>query len=196
MLVESVRRARANEVSAAEERLFRLLNERSDSVHVPVWAVMQSGSFAAVWVVAGELLRRGQPRRAAAAAIVGTIVWGGVKKVKPVVGRGRPERHLDEVIVRGHAQTGLGYPSGHTAVAFTLALIATGDSSPAKRVAALTVAGVTGAARMYVGAHLPLDVAGGIAIGLLSGRAANAALVDHSGRRSNGRHDSTNRSSH
>jgi len=183
-------------VSAAEERVFHLFNDRPDAIHAPVWAVMQSGSFAAVFVVAGDLLRRGQRRRAVAAAIAGTIAWGGVKKLKPMIGRGRPEHHLDEVKVRGEAQTGLGYPSGHTAVAFTLAIIATGESSRAGRAAAMTAAGVTGAARMYVGAHLPLDVVGGLAIGVLGGRAANAALAARSGRRSNGVHGRANRASH
>jgi len=195
-LIDTVRRAKTSQVSAAEERVFRLFNDRSDAIHVPVWAVMQSGSLAAVFVVAGDLLRRGQRRRAVAAAIAGTIAWGGVKKVKPMIGRGRPEHHLDEVTVRGEAQSGLGYPSGHSAVAFTLALIATGESSRAKQVAALTVAGVTAAARMYVGAHLPLDIAGGVAIGVLGGRAANAALVDEGRRGSNGRHGRSNCSTH
>ena len=39
---------------------------------------------------------------------------------------------------------------------------------PAKRLALVT-AGVVGLSRMYVGAHLPLDVAGGAALGLAVG---------------------------
>ena len=109
----------------------------------------------------------------ASALVAGTIVWAGVKLVKPVIGRGRPQHHLDRVSVRGQAQTGLGYPSGHSAVALTLALAAARDSRPATRAAAVSVAGATGVARMYVGAHLPHDVAGGLAIGLLIGQAAN-----------------------
>jgi undecaprenyl-diphosphatase len=163
-------------VTQAEERVFRLANGAPDIAHLPVWAVMQSGSLAAVFVVAAELARRRRPHRATAAVIVGTAVWGGVKAVKPIIGRGRPSRHLDRVAVRGPQQTGLGYPSGHAAVALTLALIATRDGTPLARVGAVCVAGFTGAARMYVGAHLPYDVAGGLAIGALSGRAANAAL--------------------
>ena len=172
-LFESARRARTHEVGAAEERAFRIFHDGPDEIHGPVWAVMQSGSLAAVYVVAGDLLRRGRPRHAALAVITGTAVWGGVKSVKPHIGRGRPERHLDQVSVRGQAQTGLGYPSGHAAVSLTLALIATRDSAPGTRAAAIVVAAVTGGARMYVGAHLPLDVVGGFAIGALCGRIAN-----------------------
>ncbi len=113
--------------------------------------------------------------------------------VKPLIGRGRPEKHLEDVVVRGQAQTGLGYPSGHCAVAFALALIVGSESGPAARVVLLTLAGTTAVARMYVGAHLPLDIVGGVAIGVLGGRATNRALVAREVPHSNGRHGGTNR---
>lgn len=169
-VLESARRARARKVSATEERVFRLFNDGPDRIHLPVWVVMQSGSLAAVFVVAGGILRRGRRRSAVLAAVTGTAVWGGIKAVKPLVGRGRPDDHLERVVVRGHPQTGLGYPSGHAAVSLTLALIATHDRRRAVRAAGIGVAGVTAGARMYVGAHLPLDVVGGLAIGALCGR--------------------------
>jgi membrane-associated phospholipid phosphatase len=37
------------------------------------------------------------------------------------------------------------------------------------RFAATGLAAITGSARMYVGAHLPWDVAGGFAMGVLAG---------------------------
>lgn len=178
VLADSARRARTHKVSEAEEQIFRLANDVTDGVHIPVWAVMQSGSLAAVFVIAGEQHRRGNRTTAAASLIAGVLVWGGVKVIKPRIGRGRPERHLKDVSVRGGAQTGLGYPSGHAAVATTLALVATRNSSWPCKAAAIAVAGFTGGARMYAGAHLPLDVAGGTAIGVLCGRATNA-ILDH-----------------
>ena len=183
VLLQSARRARTHGVGTVEERVFRKFNRAPDAVHVPVWVVMQSGSLAAVFVVAGQLLLGRRARVAVVTAIAGTAVWGGVKLVKPLVGRGRPEHHLDGVLVRGQPQTGLGYPSGHSAVALTLALVATRDRSPVVRIAAMAVAGATGGARMYVGAHLPLDVAGGLAIGILSGRAVNAVVEPKPGHR-------------
>lgn len=175
-VADSARRARARSVGPSEERLFRLLNGCPDGCHPPVWMVMQSGSLASVFVVAGVLYHRQRRRSAVAAAIVGTAVWAGVKAVKPLVGRGRPADHLAGVSVRGLPQSGLGYPSGHAAVAMALALIATRGCGLTARTAAVTIAGVTGGARIYVGAHLPLDVAGGYAIGVLGGRAAEELL--------------------
>ena len=173
-LLVTARRARTSDVGPAEERCFRAFNAAPDPIHAPVWVVMQSGSLAAVYVVAGEMMRRGRTRDAAVIAVAGTAVWGGVKAVKPLIGRGRPAHHLSEVSVRGQVQTGLGYPSGHAAVSMTLALVATRGADPLVVAAALAASGITGAARMYVGAHLPLDVAGGFAIGVLCGRIAAA----------------------
>jgi membrane-associated phospholipid phosphatase len=175
-ILNSARQARTHKVGTIEESVFRTWNDLPDRIHPPVWAIMQSGSLAAVFVTAAELLRREQKQTAATTLIAGTIAWGGVKAIKPLVGRGRPEHLLDGVAVRGHAQTGLGFPSGHAAVAATIAITATASSRPAVHAAAAAIVGTTGLARMYVGAHLPHDVVGGLAIGLLWGRAANNAL--------------------
>ena len=181
VLAESARRARSLEVSAPEERVFRAANDAHDGLHLPIWAVMQSGSLSSVFVTGAVLHWRKRPQAAKAAVIAGTAVWAGVKAVKPGCGRGRPDRHLENVSVRGQPQTGLGYPSGHAAVALTLALIAARTDKPRIRAGAITAAGLTGAARMYVGAHLPLDIAGGFAIGVLAGQATNAVTERWSG---------------
>lgn len=182
VLFKTTRDARRHTVAEPEERVFRAVNKAPGSLHKPVWLVMQSGSLSAVFVVAGALLRARRPRAAITAAVAGTGVWAGVKLVKPLIGRGRPEHHLEEVTVRGKPQSGLGYPSGHAAVATTLALIATRDQKRALRCGLLAIAGLTGGARMYVGAHLPLDVAGGFAAGVLCGNAANAVVSHNAGR--------------
>lgn len=162
--------ARTRRVSPAEERVFRAVNDLPDALHLAVWPVMQMGSLGAVFVTAGAVRHRtGDVRRAVVVAGVGTAVWGGIKLVKPLVGRGRPADLLDGVRVRGPAQSGLGFPSGHAAVSMTLALMAT--STPRARSAALAAAAVTGISRIYVAAHLPLDVVAGMAAGWLVGPA-------------------------
>jgi len=99
-------------------------------------------------------------------------VWGGIKLVKPLIGRGRPADLLDDVRVRGAAQSGLGFPSGHAAVSMTLALVAT--RSTRVHSAALAAALVAGISRIYVAAHLPLDVVAGTAAGWVVGSAVRA----------------------
>ena len=176
VLADTWRRASRRSVSPAEQRVFRFFNDGPDAVHIPVWAVMQAGSYAAVYAVTAALWFRDDHRKAAVAFVLGTIVWVGVKRVKRLVGRGRPGAHLDNVTVRGEVQTGLGYPSGHSALSLTLALVATQGSSPGVQLAAVAIAITTGCARMYVGAHLPLDIAGGFAIGVVVGHAAAFGL--------------------
>ncbi len=59
-------------------------------------------------------------------------------------------------------------------MATALAVIAAPDLPPAARVGAYSVASVTALARVYVGAHLPADVVGGVGLGLASGALTNA----------------------
>ena len=169
--------ARRHTVGPTEQRIFRRLNDASAALHAPIWLVMQSGSLGSVVVMSELLRRRGHPERALAALAAGTTMWAGAKLVKPYVGRGRPDAHLDEVSVRGAPQTGLGFPSGHAAVAVTLAVVAAPPGRRGLLTGLLTAAGITGLARIYVGAHLPLDVAGGAALGVLVGGAGRAVLA-------------------
>lgn len=183
--LRSARLAATGKVDPTEEQVFRMVNGAPDRLHLPVWFVMQSGSLAGVFVISGLAARRAPRGRGQArvAAVAGTAVWAVVKAVKPLVERGRPADHLVDVRVRGHAQSGLGYPSGHAAVSLTLALAVTHGRDPIERAAALLVAATTGWARMYVGAHLPLDVVGGFAVGAMSGQLAELALDARNRRR-------------
>ena len=52
---------------------------------------------------------------------------------------------------------------------------------PAGRALALSVIPLVGLTRVYVGAHLPLDVAGGAALGLAVEAAAELVLAGRSG---------------
>lgn len=164
-------------VGRREERLFRSVNDAPDRACLPAWIVMQSGSLGAAFVTGGVLARLGRPRQAAVATAFGAGVWVGAKAVKRVVRRGRPDAYLDRVTVRGGLQNGCGYPSGHAAVATTLAMIVSWRRSPPAAAGAAAVAATTGAARVYVGAHLPLDVTGGYALGALAGHVARRCLT-------------------
>jgi undecaprenyl-diphosphatase len=131
---------------------------------------MQLGSLGGVPVAAGLAAVCGRPHLARQLAAVGVATWVAAKCVKPLVGRARPSADLGARVM-GRAQAGLGYPSGHAAVATAIATLAGPALSPTGRRAAWATAATVAAARMYVGAHLPLDVAGGIALGTVTGRA-------------------------
>src|SRR5205814_295598 len=79
------------------------------------------------------------------------------KVVKRVVRRGRPAQLVDGTRVRGKEATGLGYLSGHAAVAASL-MLAVASAVPRKSRLCAAAAASVGVACMYVGAQLPLDV--------------------------------------
>ena len=72
--------------------------------------------------------------------------------------------------------TGFGHLSGHTAVAVALATTLVPSLPDPATAGAITLAVIAGCARIYAGAHLPLDVIGGAGLGILCGLIARLAL--------------------
>ncbi len=152
-----------------EERVFRGINDLPDAVWPVAWVPMQLGSLAGSVLVASLTAALARDRRLAIALFgASQAAWWTGKAVKVLAARGRPAALLSDVRLR-EAARGLGYVSGHAAVAFALAS-AVAPSAPRRwRPAAFGVATVVGAARVYAGAHLPIDVIGGAGLGVLSG---------------------------
>jgi glycosyltransferase 2 family protein len=168
MLAVSYAEVRRPGIGRGEERVFRWANEADDRLRAPVRAVMQAGTFVTVPLVAAVVFVAGRRALAARVLLAGTAAWLGAKAIKPYGGRERPYGVLgDGVHLREGIEGDLGWVSGHTAVATTLALVLS-DDLPAWTVPVLAaVVATTGYGRMYVGAHLPQDVVGGAGLGLL-----------------------------
>jgi membrane-associated phospholipid phosphatase len=158
---------RRDRIGRREQKAFRLVNNLPDPLYVPTWPVMQLGALGAAPATAAVALAAGNRPLAGRLLAGGTAAWVLAKGVKRVVRRGRPVALLAGVRTRGHEATGLGYLSGHAAVSVALTAAAWPYLGPAGRRVALGLASVVGLSRIYVGAHLPLDVAGGAALGLL-----------------------------
>jgi undecaprenyl-diphosphatase len=152
---------------AWEMDCFRAVNDLPDGWHVPVWPVMQLGALAAAPATAIAALAAGEPRLAKRLVVGGTAVWATAKVVKRMVVRSRPTAYATDARVRGPEAGGLGFPSGHAAVATALAGAAVMSIRPRLRPVVVAAAVTVAASRVYVGAHLPLDVVGGAALGLL-----------------------------
>ena len=165
---------RADSVPGWEVRAFEAVNGLPDWLRWPLWPPMQLGNF---WMVAlaglGVYAATRRRRPALAASTAALLAWVAAKLVKDAVQRGRPGDLLTTVDVRESGLHGRGYVSGHTAIAFAVATVVTPLLPGRWRLVPFTLAGVVGLARIYYGAHLPLDVVGGAGIGILCGLAAS-----------------------
>ena len=160
----------AGGVPTWEASLFETVNQLPGALYPVVWPVMQLGTILvalAVAAVAGWRTRRLSVGACTAAAVVAT--WLVAKYVKHLVGRDRPFGVGLEVHLRDHATYGLGYVSGHAATVAALYTMVVPHLHKRYRPVAATLALVVCFARVYSGAHLPLDVLGGAALGVLVG---------------------------
>jgi glycosyltransferase 2 family protein len=159
------------EVGGWEQGLFAAVNGLPQAVWPPFYLVMQAGTLAAGPVGALLALATGRRLLAGRLAAAGIAAWLLPRVAKILVGRPRPGLLLPSVIVRGDESGGLGYPSGHVSVAMALAVVLLLTLPGRWRwLSVLAVAGVA-AGRMYAGAHLPLDIFGGVLLGALVGAA-------------------------
>jgi len=176
---------RGEHVPVIERGIFRGVNDLPVFLYRPIWVVMQFGNGAAIPVVAVIALVARRFRLALGLGVAGLAVYFLDKGAKLVVVRHRPPQLLDDVRVLGGMATGRGYPSGHAAVAFALATIAWLWFGRRWRWYFFPAAIVVCVARVYVGAHFPLDVVGGAALGLAGGALFGLVLsVRHHGHRS------------
>lgn len=173
---------RNHRVGRWEGELSERVNRLPDALNAPLWGVMQLGALASPLVLGGVAVLAGRPvlgRRLAGSGIAAYVL---AKAVKRVVERGRPLEFLPDVRVRGRPASGDGFVSGHAAVSMALAVEACEYFGSRARPLPLLGAPLVGLARVYVGAHLPLDVIGGAALGwaIARTRSAAGAWVEHS----------------
>lgn len=156
--------AQRGELSIFERDLFRIVNDLPGIVFPVVWAVMQLGNVVAVPVVAGVAALTGRLRMARDLLVSGLLAYLAADLVKSVVGRERPAGLVEANLLDGNV-SGIGFISGHAAVAAALATAAVPYLTRRGRRVAWTLAWTVALARVYVGAHLPLDIVGGVAVG-------------------------------
>lgn len=171
LLVGSGLVAHNGRVGSTERSVFRFLNELPEWLYPPTWVFQQFGNIVVAFMVVlavAALLR--MPRLAAAAA-VGLVAKLGVERVvKMVVERSRPGTSVGDIVARGEvSEHGLSFVSGHAAITTAFAVALTAALPRRWRPLPWVVVALNGLGRIYVGAHNPLDVVGGVGLGLLIG---------------------------
>ena len=167
-----------NAVSNLEKEIFEGINGWPEWLDPLLSTVMQLGNFLAVPVVAiAALVWTRRIRIGLDLALAGTTAWFLARIVKELIVRQRPAELLTDVILRGPPATGLGYVSGHSAVAAALATVAAAYLGARGTATVIALASIVALARVYVGAHLPLDVIGGAMMGWALGSLIHFLLL-------------------
>jgi len=157
---------RSDGVGRREASAFRAVNGLSDVLGAPAWIIMQLGTLGAAPAAAAAAWAAGERKLAWRLLAGGSATWALSKVVKHNVRRPRPAMLIVGTRCRGRQASGLGYLSGHAGVAVALGTAALPRFGAAGRAITTAVVPIVGLSRVYVGAHLPLDIVGGAALGL------------------------------
>lgn len=179
-------RVHADGVGPLEARLFRAANHLPDGLASPLWGFMQGGNLAAAPLAAVIAERTGRHRLAVRLLLSGSATWALTKVVKRCVGRPRPTTLVLGTRLRGRRQSGLGFVSGHAGVVTAIAAAALPELGPRDRRLVVAEAATVAVSRLYVGAHLPLDIVGGAALGVAVEAAVELATGGRPARRLTG----------
>ena len=169
-------------VTELETSIFNAVNDLPQRLYAVVWPSMQYGTFITIPVLSLIAFAFRRFRLGLAMLMAGVSVYLIALVVKETVERGRPGGLIDGVEAREvFGAESLGFPSGHAAVAASLTVVVAAHLSRRWAIAAAILAFAVMFGRMYVGAHLPLDLVGGAALGAMAGGVANLVIPPEPG---------------
>jgi undecaprenyl-diphosphatase len=160
-----------------ERSILHFFNGWPQALAWPVFLVMQLGSFYGATVVVVGALLVGRARLAFLMALSATTAWLMTELLKKLVRRPRPHvvMHITVHIVQWKSMQG--FPSGHVAVVSAMAMVVSPYLKRGWKVVPWVVVAIVAVGRMYVGAHFPLDLVGGAAVGIAVGAVFNLLFL-------------------
>jgi membrane-associated phospholipid phosphatase len=166
--------ARSGTVGSFERSAFEAVNGLPNRFLPYAQSAQFLGVLVVGPIVAIVALVLGRYRLAIAAVLVTVGKLAAERIVWQLVQRQRPGVTEPDAVVRGDTpENGLSFVSGHVVLITGLAWIVAPYLKGAWRVVPWVVVAVVALARVYLGAHNPLDVLGGVGLGLAIGAAAN-----------------------
>jgi undecaprenyl-diphosphatase len=160
-------------VGSTERMVFHAVNGLPGWLYRPMLVAQYLGVLAMPLIVAAGALAFRRWRLAAALVLVVPLKLAAERVPKQLVERERPGTTVADAILRGVPRGGLSFVSGHAIITFAIAGLLALVLPRRWAVVAFVLATLNAMARVYLGAHNPLDVIGGAAVGL-----AIAALLD------------------
>ena len=184
MVVVAAALARDGEVSAPEAWLFHRINDLPELLYRPMWLLQFAGLLLTPLLPLVVALTTRRWRLAAALALLVPLKLVAERAVlKRLVVRRRPatsicDRDLSCLHLRGDVPIGTqSFPSGHAVVVWGMVWLLL-PYLPRRWMKFIAVALGIGVmvARVYLGAHNPLDVVAGAGLGVMIGAGLNLLL--------------------
>jgi undecaprenyl-diphosphatase len=148
-------------VGPAEGAIFHAINGLPGWLYRPMLAAQYLGVLGMPLVVAVGALVWRRWRLAAALVLVVPCKLALERVAKLLVQRQRPGTTVSEAILRGVPHEGLSFTSGHAIITFAIVGLLVLVLPHRWGLIAVALAACNGLARVYLGAHNPLDVVGG-----------------------------------
>jgi len=167
-------------VSQPERDVFLWINRWPDWLDAPLWIFQQAGNLvvATLLTVAVGIGVRNR-RLVSSALLVAAAKLITERIVKVMVERPRPGVSIgSEAVLRNDVPaSGLSFVSGHSTITTAMAVLLTATLPKRWRPLPWACVILNAIGRVHDGAHNPLDIAGGVGLGLAIGGATVALLL-------------------
>lgn len=143
-----------------------------DSFWIFITSLANKGIF---WILVGVALLLFKKTRQTGITLLIALIINHVMTnmiLKDLFARPRPYVASPELVTLIEKLSSYSFPSGHTSVSFSGALVLQRMMPKKVWIPALILACMIGFSRMYVGVHFPTDVLGGVVIGIIASTAA------------------------
>jgi membrane-associated phospholipid phosphatase len=174
-------------VGPVERATFHAVNGLPEWLYRPMVLFQYLGVLAMPLVVAAGALAFRRWRLAGALVLVVPLKLALERVVKLLVARERPGTTVPHAVLRGVHSAGLSFVSGHAIITFAIAGLLALVLPRRWGIVAFVLASLNAVARVYLGAHNPLDVVGGAVVGLAIAAALDLVL-NVAGDRQSSRH--------